>query len=253
MSHFRNPSNNCKPPAFERDHTQASFSATSSVEAADEEVEAVLSRIRVMAPERAKMREDHRRYTDIESKLLAGGYPYRHVEKLEAMYGPGLDKAVALTPEVIKGDFSVVLHGERGPGKTQIATYLAAERLKAGKGAGVYVKAADIITQIKSTWSNDRNAGTEAEIMRRYRGASLLVIDEYQEITKQLGDWVPEKFVTLFDHRYDARRVTIIIANGDRAAVEGYLNPSIKSRIEETGGFAHCDWPSYRAAGEREA
>lgn len=49
---------------------------------------------------------------------------------------------------------ALFLHGER-PGKTQIATCLAAERFKAGKGAGVYVKAADIITQIKSTWSNE--------------------------------------------------------------------------------------------------
>lgn len=36
------------------------------------------------------------------------------------MYGAGLAKAVALTPEVIKGDFSVVLHGERGPGKVSL-------------------------------------------------------------------------------------------------------------------------------------
>lgn len=183
---------------------------------------------------------------DVTGKLRTAGFPERHIRKLaDGLHGPGLDKARELLPRIASGDALMLLIGDRGPGKTQIATWWAAQRCAAGRAPGKYLKCADLIGEIKATWHDGgRSVGTESDVLRKYRRTKFLVIDEFHE--RGGSDWESRCLVNIIDHRYDAMLATVLIANltEDQAARD--INPSIISRANHTGGVVLCDWPSYR-------
>ncbi len=211
-----------------------------------DEVAATMRRIRKMAPDRAVSRQREETVAIAEA-LVKSKYPRRHRESLGGMYGPSLEKAKELLPRVLADDCLIILFGERGPGKTQMATWLAAQRVKAGRSSGVYAKCADIFEEIKRTWADGgKSVGTEHDVLQRYRTTQFLVIDEVHEISGAKSDWNQRVLINILDHRYDARRATILIANFAEDKLEDEINPSILSRAVETGGSVNCDWPSYR-------
>lgn len=183
---------------------------------------------------------------NFDEKLASRGFPARHRARLsEGMVGPSLEKAKELLPRLIVGDCLLLLVGNRGPGKTQMSTWWANERLKAGKFAGYYRKTADIITEIKTTWHDGgKTVGTEDDVLKKYRKTEYLVLDEFHE--KGSSDWEARTLINILDHRYDSMLATVIIANMTEVEVRQQINPSIVSRAEETGGLVVCDWPSYR-------
>jgi DNA replication protein DnaC len=183
--------------------------------------------------------------TDAHAKALSelerGDFPLRHRNGLESMTGPGLARAKSLIPRA-KRDSMFLLAGTRGNGKTQLATYLAYQRRVAhGKPAGRYIKALNLFEALKESWGSRK---TEDSILRPYRSAGLLVIDEIHE--RGESDWENRKLVNLLDHRYDRMLVTILLGNIEAGRAEAELSPSIISRMKETGGVIECDWPSYR-------
>lgn len=153
--------------------------------------------------------------------------------------------AQSFLPRILKGDCLLMLIGDRGPGKTQIATWWAMERLKTDKFAGWYRKTADLISEIKTTWRDGgKNVGTEDDVLKKYRKTEYLVLDEFHE--KGSSDWEARTLINIIDHRYDNMLATVLIANMSEQQVRLEINPSIVSRAEETGGLVICDWPSYR-------
>jgi DNA replication protein DnaC len=222
---------------------------TATQAGAQREIGDILARIKVMQPERLEMMEKAKPSVNVIEKLAKAGFPQRHRENLKAMSGPGLDKARELLPRVLAGDCLLLLYGDRGPGKTQMATWWAARRVLAGKPAGIYAKCADIFQDIKRTWDDGgKSIGTEFDILRRYQTTPFLVIDEVHEISGQKSDWAPRTLINILDHRYDDRKTTVLIANFGKEQLKAEINPSIQSRAVETGGMVHCDWPSYRVA-----
>ena len=184
--------------------------------------------------------------SEIDAKLAERGFPARHRRRLkEGLHGPGIEKAAQLLPKILAGDCLLLLLGDRGPGKTQMATWWAAERLRAGKLAGWYRKTADLISEIKVTWnSGGKSIGTEDDVLKKYRSAAFLVLDEFHE--RGSSDWEARTLANIIDHRYDSMLATVIIANMSEQEVRAQLSQSIVSRAEETGGMVICDWPSYR-------
>ncbi len=179
----------------------------------------------------------------IDEDMRQRGYPARHRAQLTAgLRGPALEKAKELLPRIMAGNALLFLVGLHGPGKTQIATWLGAERAKAGNGLGYYRKTADLITEIKATWSGSGEENT----LKRYQTTPFLVLDEFHE--KGCSDWESRTLINILDHRYDNMLATILIANLSEAQVRAEINPSILSRAEETGGLVLCNWPSYRSA-----
>jgi hypothetical protein len=175
---------------------------------------------------------------------LGESWPERHRAQLASLHGPGLIKAQALLPLVREGDSMLVLAGDRGRGKTQIATWLAWQRGQNGLKPGIYAKAFDIFTDVKNTWSK-QSTGSEAGVLDRYKKAAFLAIDECHE--RGETDWENRTFRNVLDHRYDACLPTVIIGNWREAGqVRDSLGASIVDRISETGGIVFCDWPSYR-------
>jgi len=178
-----------------------------------------------------------------QRKMMECGYPQRHVERLaERLHGPALEKARELSGRVVAGDCLMLLLGDRGPGKTQMATCWALDRLRAGKFCGRYVKLYDLLIDIKGTW---HGKGSEETALDRYRRPGYLVIDEAHEMR---GHEFEHQYLTnIIDHRYDDRKATVIIANLSRADAESNMPASVISRCNEIGGVIDCDWPSYRA------
>lgn len=203
----------------------------------------VLSRLNVVAEDPSP--ETDSQYTGL--KLRESGFPERHIRQLASgLHGPGAERAQILLPRVMSGDTMLLLIGDRGPGKTQMATWWAAQRIAGGLSPGRYIKCADLIGEIKATWHDGgRSIGTEQDVLRKYHRTKFLVIDEFHE--RGGSDWESRCLVNIIDHRYDAMLATILIANltEDQAGKE--INPSILSRANQTGGVVLCDWPSYRA------
>ncbi len=196
-------------------------------------------------PERERQAEIWIGPKEIDAALKKGQFPARHRRNLAAMHGPSFDKAMALESCVMAGDALLLLIGDRGPGKTQMATWWASQRVQAGKAVGHYRKTTDLIGEIKQTWNDGgKSIGTENDILNKYRRCGYLVLDEFHE--RGDSDWEGRTLVNIIDHRYDAMLTTILIANLNETAVREKINPSIVSRAEETGGLIVCDWPSYR-------
>ena len=181
-----------------------------------------------------------------QDKLKQGQYPTRHIERLESkIFGPGSEMCDSMWPKVQTGDCILILAGTRGAGKTLIATEWAKRRSEDGKSAGRYAKCADIISDIKATWHDGgKSIGTEQDVLRRYRTAKYLVIDEFHE--RGASEWEARTLINILDHRYDAMLATVLIANLSLTEVQQNINPSILDRANETGGLVVCDWPSYR-------
>ena len=175
---------------------------------------------------------------------LGESWPMRHREKLETMAGPGADKARQLLRLVLDGSM-LVLAGDRGRGKTQIATWLAWQRGQQGEPCGLYAKAFDLFSDVKGTWSK-QSADSENKVMDRYKHAAFLCLDECHE--RGETDWENRTLRNVLDHRYDACLPTVIIGNWQKLEeVSASLGASITDRITETGGVVWCKWQSYRA------
>lgn len=176
---------------------------------------------------------------------LGDSWPERHRQKLAAMAGQGLAKAKELLPRALDGGM-IVLTGDRGRGKTQIATWLAWQRGQLGKAPGRYAKAFDLFSDVKASWAKS-SSDSETKVMDRYKQAAFLALDECHE--RGETDWENRTLRNVLDHRYDAMLPTVILGNWAKAEdIGASLGASITDRISETGGIVWCRWKSYRVA-----
>ncbi len=171
-------------------------------------------------------------------------FPPRAIAATASMTGPALEKACDLLPRLrgtdprTRGCLLIVL-GDRGTGKTVMATYWAGML-----GTGRYVKVTDLFRAVRGTFSSDSKT-TESEILQTYEKADFLVIDEAQERKKD-SEWESVLLTNLIDKRYDRFKPTVIIANLAETAVDEYLGASIVSRANRSGGgLVVCDWTPY--------
>jgi DNA replication protein DnaC len=135
----------------------------------------------------------------------------------------------------------MILCGDRGPGKTQIATYwgLLFQFPR-------YYKAHGLISTIRGQFSDDPDIRAEAsKTLNSAKVCQYLVIDEFSELAG--SDYEKRELTHLIDCRYDALKTTVIVTNQPKDKIGQEVGRSIVSRASEVGGVVHCDWPSYRA------
>lgn len=174
-----------------------------------------------------------------KNRMRAADIPVRHA-------GFKLDQntcqAWADKLETLKGKLKtgciVALYGNRGTGKTQMASELIRATCWAGRSA-LYRRVMEFYIEIKSTYGG-KTEETEAEIIAKYAKPSLLVLDEAHE--RGGTAWESSLLALLLDKRYAGLKDTIIIANLDKAGLVTALGPSITRRLNETGGLVACDW-----------
>lgn len=182
----------------------------------------------------------------IPKALEKAGYPIRHIAKLKEMQETeNLAHGKAYLPKVLSGDLTILLTGTRGPGKTQLATWWAAQRVLHGETPGIYIRMIDILADIKRTWGGGgKSIGTEQDILSKYYSAKYLVIDELQEIGGH--DWELRYLTNIVDHRYGDMKATVLIGNIGEENLAKVIPASILDRINETGCLIEANWPSFR-------
>lgn len=152
--------------------------------------------------------------------------------------GPSIAKAKALLKLLQSNEGPLlILIGDRGTGKTVMATWWAGML-----GFGLYAKAYDFFQAVRRTY-HDESKMQEHEVLARYRKADFLVLDEAQE--RKESDWENMILTNLVDKRYDALKPTVIITNLKLDALDAALGPSIIRRATETGGIVDCNWKPY--------
>lgn len=182
-------------------------------------------------------------------RKIDSSWPRLHAGKLDEMTGPGKVMAHKLAPRIF-GNRLLVLAGDRGRGKTQIAAFIAYHRLTKGHDSGVYVRAFDLLTAISG---HDKQVRLSA-----FQRVPFLCIDEVHTVeAKHLP-----VLESIIDDRYGNRRPTMLIGNWmtpegicSGETVNGRringLGETIMDRINEhtkhkTGGVVWCRWDSYR-------
>lgn len=163
-------------------------------------------------------------------------FPERARDESQHTSGRAAQTARQLLPVIAAGGI-VVLCGDRGTGKTVMATWIAGQLR-----AGLYTKAYDLFAAIKATWDQGSRL-SEQQALERWRKPRFLIIDEAQERSE--SDWENRTLTNLIDHRYDARKATLIITNQSREQTAHTLGPSIIRRANQTGGVFACDWACF--------
>lgn len=203
--------------------------------------------VRRLAPPPAPAAEESE--TIIRERLRAAGVPLRHLDSALGDWTtphPGMLDVLATArgwlDGVRKGSERVlIMHGDRGTGKTRLAAAL----LREAKVAPVAFRTASgIAREIRSTYHRDA-AESEDAVLRRLTRARILVVDEIG-----VGSGSEHERNALHEvlaARYDARRPTIIISNLSRADLLETLGDRLVDRLKESGAvLAAFTWPSFR-------
>lgn len=176
------------------------------------------------------------------------GIPARHKQSPGAQPGPWRDTLNRLV-ELDGSGFLIALLGGRGTGKTQMGVELIARRVnKAERFTCKYVRAMDVFIDVKESYRRD--GPNERDVLKRFIGPQLLVIDEAHERGETA--WEDRLLTYIVDRRYGDGKDTLLISNSQHAEFRAAIGESIYSRLVETGGVVVCDWPSFRTAVEQE-
>lgn len=176
------------------------------------------------------------------------------------LHGEEWFAALETAKPVIESGGIVVMAGNRGPGKTQMAAELAkigkwpddkGSFISSGNGCGatrytktaIYRRAMDIFLDLRDAAKNHSQT-SEKQVLAKLEDCGLLVIDEFQERGETV--WENRVMKNLMDKRYAAERPTIIIANLTRKELFAALGDSVLDRARENGKSIEFTWESYR-------
>ena len=136
------------------------------------------------------------------------------------------------------GEFkSLVLIGSAGTGKTHLACAIIRE------AGGKYRTAPDIVEEMRRAKSFTAN-DTEADIIKYYGHAPLLVIDE---IGRGIAS-TDEKYMLyqILNARYNTRKPTVLISNFTKADFLQYIGVAAADRLVESAEVWELNGESYR-------
>lgn len=187
----------------------------------------------------------------------SNGWGKKYCSPIE-LHGEAWLEALESAKPIIETGGIVVMVGDRGPGKTQMAAEIArtgnwpGDRDEYTRGDGLtihkgktalYRRSMDIFLDLREA-SKNHVKSSEKEVLAKLSNVGLLVIDEYQE--RGESDWENRIMKNLLDKRYADGRPTIIIANMTRKEMFESLGASIVDRARENGKSIEFKWPSFR-------
>lgn len=185
----------------------------------------------------------------IMAALGSAGFPGRHIATLPTMDREGKADARRVVEALNgPGPAAVVLWGDYGTGKTQVAT--AAAMLRHEKQQRTrYVSAQSLTRAIRD---NFHTKIPEADLLRKFTESPGLVIDEIQAALDESPDktsWARTQIQGILDARYSSSKPlkTILICNADSiAALNTRMGAHIISRVNECGQFFQVSRRNYR-------
>lgn len=197
---------------------------------------------RAARQERTKQDQRERHYWQVQKLRSDWNVPNRQLSNCELdRTGAWGAKEAELVKRIGTG-FLVALVGGRGPGKTQMGVELmkhATDKLR----SAYYDTLTGLFLEIKSTFKKD-SQHTEADVVRKMARPMLLVIDELGK--RSDGEWENRILFEIIDRRYRDMRDTLLISNHNKDQFLQAIDPSLASRIDETGGIVECTWESFR-------
>ncbi len=178
-------------------------------------------------------------------RLIAAGFPKRHVAEIPGMDATGERAAAELADILTRG--GCILWGDYGRGKTQIAVGAAMIRAKANLSTR-YLCAPDLMRDLRD---NMRANVPDAVFLRKYHECACLVIDDIHAALDDAPDaatWARGKIQAIVDIRYrDPALRTVLIANSaNTQELNLRLGAHIISRIAEGGDVIRMNGKNYR-------
>lgn len=114
----------------------------------------------------------------------------------------------------------------KGSGKTKMITSIANELIgEEYKRQVKFATSLQILNEIKNTWQNN----TETQLIMDLVNTEILIIDDFG--TEQVKDWIGEKFYSIINERYIAKKITLFTSN--YAIDELVYDDRITNRIKE--------------------
>lgn len=138
----------------------------------------------------------------------------------------------------------LLFHGKCGTGKTHLACAIAKQVIYAGESSVLYSRIYDIVSDVKSSWSNKQIR--EVEVLQKYIRPHLLIIDE---VGVQFGTEA-ERLVLfqIMNKRYEDIKPTILLSNLDMKELTECIGERLIDRMREGGGARiGFTWDSYRS------
>lgn len=214
-----------------------------------EPLETILARMQTAAATPSAEREAARnsaiaaqRQATITDLKAGWDAPYRHEKASvvkDGQWGKLLD---GLTKRLGEG-FMVVLFGINGNGKTQLAVELMRYQVEQHLKSAKFTTSMDFFMQVKATYRQDSKL-SEDDVVVLHSKPSLLVVDETEKRSE--SSWENNLLFHLANRRYNSGKDTVLISNLERDELTAHLGRALVSRLNETGGMIHCDWPSRR-------
>lgn len=136
----------------------------------------------------------------------------------------------------------LILMGDKGCGKTHLATSIIRHAAHSQGIGARYTTAQRFFSRVQSSYGG--NDESEADIIDEYAAAPLLVLDEVgmsRGTDNELG-----LTYALLGRRYDECRPTVIGTNCDAESLRAFLGDRIVDRLRETSTVVLFNWESYR-------
>jgi DNA replication protein DnaC len=171
------------------------------------------------------------------------GYSLETYQVGNARHKQVIDFLCDYTKKNVEKMESLLIHGEKGTGKTQMICALLQTQRQA---KAQYWKLSSIMRRVKCSFG-PRARFSEEGFLRHLTRLPILVIDE---IGRQSGhDYEAGFMFDLIDDRYDNMLPTILVSNlpmEGEESMTSYLGASVMDRINESSFEIPCEWQNYR-------
>ena len=134
------------------------------------------------------------------------------------------------------GRNGLFITGPKGTGKTHLASAIANQLLNEGVPV-ICMTMIDLLDKIKQTFERHGNTGSESYILRAYKEAPLLIIDDMGK--EPATEWAVSKIYAIINARYEAYMPTIITTNYTDDELVRRLTP--KESSDQTTADATID------------
>jgi DNA replication protein DnaC len=138
--------------------------------------------------------------------------------------------------------YNLVLAGNIGTGKTQIATIIAREVINQGYSVG-FIELYNLLAKVKSAYSKTNDL-SENQIIEQYASKDLLIIDEAK--VEFNSDTERKIIMNLFNERYKRELPTIITTNLNKSQLKEMLTDRVVDRLAQNLSWLDFTWESYR-------
>ena len=115
----------------------------------------------------------------------------------------------------------LLITGPKGTGKTHLAAAIANQLMAEGVPV-IFATMIDLLAKIKASFEN-KSTANEEEIMRLYKTADLLIIDDIGK--EQPTEWALAKIYQIINARYEDYRPVIITSNYSPSELVDRMTP----------------------------